>query len=259
MKKEIRFWFQHDLYIDFSNFASYEILVDELLWPTVEHFYQAEKTFDLDEKEAIRKAFSPSEAKRLGRKACLRPDWEDIKENVMLRALRAKFNQYPILAETLSETGGALLIEDSPYDRYWGGKLPYSKNRLGMLLMLVRDELHETASTIMQETKVELSGWQYFTCPSCGRHARMEVLTDFNDGTWVVCEFCSEEAQPVMLTRKVLAIDRLQTVREFVERVNKRAEANMAFTGKLEGSHHLAIQRELAAMELSELEAKKEK
>ena len=103
-----------------------------------------------------------------------------------------------------------------------------------------------------RNSSVELSDWQYFTCPSCSRHARMEVLADFNDGTWVVCEFCSEEAQPVMLTRKVLAIDRLQAVHEFVERVNKRAEANMAFTGKLEGSHHLAIQQELTAMELSE-------
>lgn len=41
----------------------------------------------------------------------------------------------------------------------------------------------------------------------------------------------------------------LETLHDFVRRVNKRAEANMATTGRLEGAHHAAIQFVLAVME----------
>jgi ribA/ribD-fused uncharacterized protein len=60
----------------------------------------------------------------------------------MLKGLRAKFNQSLELKNRLLETGNALLIEDSLYDYYWGvGRNKTGKNRLGALLMQVREEL----------------------------------------------------------------------------------------------------------------------
>ena len=38
-------------------------------------------------------------------------------------------------------TKDAHLIEDSPYDNYWGGKLPGSDNMLGIILMEYRDKI----------------------------------------------------------------------------------------------------------------------
>lgn len=140
---EIRFWSKNDAYAGFSNFAMREIVIDGQSWPTTEHFYHSEKTLNPDEKESIREASTPGKAKRLGRKVELRPDWEEVKDGVMLRALRAKFDQHPDLATMLLGTGICKLIEDSPYDPYWGGRLPGSKNRLGELLMRVRDELFD--------------------------------------------------------------------------------------------------------------------
>ena len=72
----------------------------------------------------------------------MRSDWEEVKEQVMLKALRAKFSHHQDLREQLLATGNLHLAEASPCDYYWGtGKSGKGKNRLGVLLMQVRSEL----------------------------------------------------------------------------------------------------------------------
>jgi ribA/ribD-fused uncharacterized protein len=76
------------------------------------------------------------------RKRPLRRDWESVKEQVMLEALRAKFTQHDDLKAILLGTGDAVLVEHTAKDSYWGdGGDGSGKNRLGQLLMRVRDEL----------------------------------------------------------------------------------------------------------------------
>lgn len=59
----------------------------------------------------------------------------------MLICLCEKF-KYNKMKQLLLNTGESELIEDSPYDYYWGiGKNGTGKNRLGILLMQVREEL----------------------------------------------------------------------------------------------------------------------
>lgn len=120
-----------------GNFHRHAMVIDGWMWSTVEHFYQASKTLDDQEKEGIWEAPTPAEAKRRGGIATLRPDWERLKEEVMLTALRAKFSD-PDLRLKLLDTRGSRLEEASPADMYWGYK---GKNRLGILLMQVREEL----------------------------------------------------------------------------------------------------------------------
>ncbi len=60
---------------------------------------------------------------------------EERKLMAMRRALKAKFEQNPKLAEQLLATGSAYLIEDSRKDTYWGGAKPGSLNMLGNMLM----------------------------------------------------------------------------------------------------------------------------
>ena len=72
----------------------------------------------------------------------LRQDWEEIKDEVMLQALRMKFSQNPEIAKELLATGDALLIEHTRNDDYWAdGGDGFGKNKLGLLLMQVREEL----------------------------------------------------------------------------------------------------------------------
>ena len=76
------------------------------------------------------------------RKLPLRRDWESVKEKVMLDALRAKFTQNADLKAILLGTGDAVLVEHTARDAYWGdGGDGSGKNRLGRLLMRLRDEL----------------------------------------------------------------------------------------------------------------------
>ena len=79
----------------------------------------------------------------MGRSVSLRPDWEDIKDDVMLEGLYRKFTNDE-LAEWLLDTGDEELVEGNWWgDRYWGVCNGIGQNKLGKLLMKVREELAE--------------------------------------------------------------------------------------------------------------------
>ena len=93
-----------------SNFHPSPVHLDGVLYPTVEHAYQAAKTDDLEERKKIRAASTPGLSKRLGRKVTMRSNWDSIKINVMHQLLAEKFRD-PELADLLLETIPAQLIE----------------------------------------------------------------------------------------------------------------------------------------------------
>ncbi len=85
---------------------------------------------------------NPGSSKRAGRKIKLRSDWEEIKDGVMKLALILKFSQHPKLGIKLLATEDAYLIEGNDWgDKYWGQVDGEGKNRLGELLMEVREFL----------------------------------------------------------------------------------------------------------------------
>ena len=99
----ISFYSTSDDYGDFSNFAAWPIKVDGKTWPTSEHYFQAQKFLDEKYREEIRRVSSPMVAARMGRDRSkpLRKNWESVKEQVMRKALRAKFEQHPELRARL--------------------------------------------------------------------------------------------------------------------------------------------------------------
>lgn len=142
--REIKFYKTGDAYGEFSNFASFPISIRGLVWPTSEHYFQAQKFSDHEYREAIRNARTSMQAAQMGRDRAkrLRDDWDFVKEGIMLEALREKFSQHEELAKLLISTGDAFLIEHTENDSYWGdGGDGSGLNRLGILLMQVRDEM----------------------------------------------------------------------------------------------------------------------
>ena len=140
----VYFYAQTDDYAEFSNFAPYGVAVDGLWWPTVEHCFQAQKFDDPAYRERIRVARRPKDAKALGmtRQLPLRPDWETVKDGVMLDAVRIKFQTHAKLARLLVSTGERLIVENAPMDSYWGcGPDGSGLNKLGHILMKVREDL----------------------------------------------------------------------------------------------------------------------
>ena len=110
-------------------------------FPTMEHYFQANKADNQNDYLHIAYAPTPGEAKRLGRKIQLRPDWEEIKDKVMLTGLRKKFTD-PELRSLLLATGDEELIEGNYWgDTYWGVCNGIGQNKLGKLLMQVREEI----------------------------------------------------------------------------------------------------------------------
>jgi ribA/ribD-fused uncharacterized protein len=130
-------------YWGLSNFSPPGIEVDGWYWPTVEHYFQAQKFLEPEAQERIRRASSPKAARELGqsRTFMLRPSWDDLREAVMLKALRVKFS-HPSARSLLISTGDHLLVESSPFNYFWAaGQDGSGLNRLGHLLMQVRSEL----------------------------------------------------------------------------------------------------------------------
>ena len=84
----------------------------------------------------------PSTAKREGRRVTLRPDWEEVKYQVMYEICCAKFTQNRELREILLATGDEYLEEGNTWgDRIWGTVNGQGNNWLGKILMQVREEL----------------------------------------------------------------------------------------------------------------------
>lgn len=131
-----------------SNFFPSEITAEDdgITYPTAEHYFQAHKTMNLEERGKIAGAHSPGMAKRAGRAIDLRPDWEKIKVNIMWDALKLKFSN-PELKEKLLATDNAVLIEGNTWhDNFWGNchcekcANRTGRNQLGSLLMVVRSQ-----------------------------------------------------------------------------------------------------------------------
>lgn len=126
-----------------SNYYKARFFIYDRWWDTCEHAYQAQKCVNPIEYEAIHGAIKANDARLMGQKVQMREHWNDIhKDRVMEECVRAKFLQHKDLRDQLMATGEEELIEDSPYDWYWGcGADGTGKNMLGKVLMKIRKEL----------------------------------------------------------------------------------------------------------------------
>ena len=138
----------------FSNFSPHPIQLEGIHWPTVEHYYQAQKFVGTkDEKliSVIRNAQTPTEAAAIGRDPshtlCL--DWEQKKLQVMWQGVLKKFLTHTDIQTILLNTGEELLVENSDRDYFWGcGQDKTGENQLGKMLMKVRQEIRRSLTTL---------------------------------------------------------------------------------------------------------------
>ena len=135
-----------DKYGCFSNFSPHPIELQGKMWPTTEHYFQAQKFPGSKYEEEIRLAESPMDAACKGR--CrdypLRGDWEKVKDDIMLEAVLCKFRTHDDIKEILLSTGNENIVEKTTRDYYWGcGTKGTGKNMLGIILMKVREMLKD--------------------------------------------------------------------------------------------------------------------
>ena len=139
----------HDKYDFLSNFYYAPMIINSKIYTTVEHYFQSSKTNNEEDGERIRLAESPLDAKRLGRKVDLIYNWDNSSQFYMICGVRQKFHQDVCLATKLVRTGDAYLIEGNGWhDNIWGDCWCHKcediigQNRLGKILMKIREELH---------------------------------------------------------------------------------------------------------------------
>lgn len=122
-----------------SNFYPCEVALGGVAYLSVEHAFHAAKTDDRGERDRIRRAPTPGQAKRRGRRVSLRPGWESERVQVMRTLVLQKFTRHPELGERLLETRGRELVEGNDWgDRFWGVSGGEGHNRLGHIRMEVR-------------------------------------------------------------------------------------------------------------------------
>lgn len=144
-----------------SNFFPVEVEWDGKRYPSVEHAFQAAKTLDPVWRERIRQASTPQEARRLGRKAPLRPDWEQVKVGIMKELLRQKFS-YAHLRQKLYQVPDEELVEiNTWHDTFWGVCVcpkckGQGKNVLGQLLKEVKMTARTFAGIGSRQTPPEI-------------------------------------------------------------------------------------------------------
>ena len=126
-----------------SNFWPCEIELEGIRFPSVEHAYQAAKTLDINTRIQMSLLDTPGQVKKIGKSIELRPDWEEIKIEVMRELLRQKFDitkHYDLWLE-LHMTKPEELVEGNWWeDTFWGVCKGKGENHLGKLLMEIRYE-----------------------------------------------------------------------------------------------------------------------
>ena len=126
-----------------SNFYFVEILYKGIVYPSVEHAFQGAKNHDRHYKRRIVNVGAPTTAKMLGRRCELRPDWDDVKIDIMTELIRIKFTDSVLKAQLL-DTGDIPIIEHNTWgDTFWGKSVEgnIGENYLGIILEKVRNEL----------------------------------------------------------------------------------------------------------------------
>ena len=83
-------------------------------------------------------------AKTWGRRVPLREDWNEVRIPIMEEIVRAKFLQNPELVPQLTSIKGYIQEDNSWHDTFWGVCNGIGENKLGIILMKIRDEFLNT-------------------------------------------------------------------------------------------------------------------
>lgn len=141
--------------------------VKNVKFTSSEQYFMFLKAYHFNDHEMmekmVEKGHEPYHYKMLGRQVKNYKDdeWDKVRYGYMLDALRAKYRQNKDLQKIILDTGDAILVEASPFDKIWGVGLAKSTkngkelhdwknplkwrgdNLLGFALMDIREELLE--------------------------------------------------------------------------------------------------------------------
>lgn len=125
-----------------SNFAPVDIYYEGKLYRSIEAAYQSAKCDDQVWKNFCQRGAS-WDIKRQSKLIALRPDWDEVKYDIMKELVTKKFVLEPY-KQLLVDTGDVQIIEGNTWnDTYWGvnSRTGEGLNNLGKLIMNMRETL----------------------------------------------------------------------------------------------------------------------
>jgi len=144
-------------YSSFSNSSNHAVDIDGVRYPTVTHYIVAMKAREIKNDDMYTKIMgtaTPKAVKALEKKMTITAEeWDPKKDEIMAKAVRAKFTQYPELRSKLLETGEKQIGNADARETYWGigtsmdtdkARVPSKwrgQNKLGKILMDLRKTL----------------------------------------------------------------------------------------------------------------------
>lgn len=140
-------YFFSNKYDPLNNWSAHQVKLWGKTFPTAEHAFHYRKYTETAPEIArkILKAPSPWAAMQIRRKYKkeVRQDWwGSVELGIMTEIIRAKVEQNEDVRQCLIATGSKKIIENSPWDEFWGnGPDKKGKNMLGVIMMEVREEL----------------------------------------------------------------------------------------------------------------------
>lgn len=146
MNKTVIDFFDGTDYDFLSNFHPSPVIWQGMLYPTVEHAFQASKSLNPMIRESIQNARSPGQAKQMGRACDLRSDWEGVKYGIMSCLVWLKFQDSDLRRQLLQTTPATLIEGNTWGDIVWGVYEGKGENHLGRILMAVREGLGASLS-----------------------------------------------------------------------------------------------------------------
>jgi ribA/ribD-fused uncharacterized protein len=131
-----------DEYSWLSNFQKVKVVLDGVVYESIEYAYQAAKTLNPEVRAEIAKSKNP---KLAGKLVIKRPDWLQVQLEIMEDLNRQKYNQEPFKSLLLA-TGDEELIEGNWWSDYFFGCVFENnewvgENHLGKIIMKIRSEL----------------------------------------------------------------------------------------------------------------------
>ena len=137
-----------------SNFWECKIEYGGIVFRNAESAFQAQKCAE----GFMQVAFinlSGAQAKALGKKVKIIPEWNEDRLYYMTEILERKFEQNPDLAKQLVATGNEEIVEGNWWgDTYWGVCNGIGENHLGKILMWIREK-EKTVERINRDYRYE--------------------------------------------------------------------------------------------------------
>lgn len=188
--------FYENEYYPLSNFSAFRTAAFGFDFDTSEHAYHFAKfRSNIDGASVVRTmirfATSAHDAFKIAEENVQyrRPDWLDVRVEVMRKILLAKVNRHSYVQKKLMESGDRFLVEDSWRDDFWGwGEDRKGRNELGRLWMSIRHDLRMAMPDI---------GKKDGTCgsPTCAAPGAMFL---YKTAGLYVCERCARKINEAM-------------------------------------------------------------